>query len=78
MGVLFLAPSINKPYDFIAKKGKKELFIEVKGTQASGEKIILTKNEVEMSKLHGDKMVLFLVHSIRLNKKSTKKIQELL
>ncbi len=72
-GYKLIDTSLNKPYDFLAKKGSKELFIEVKGTQATGEKIILTKNEVEMSKKHGEKMVLFLVHSIKLNKKSTKK-----
>lgn len=65
--------SLNKPYDYIASKGKEKLFIEVKGTQTLGEKIILTKNEVEMSKKYGDQMVLFLVHSIEMNKKRTKK-----
>ena len=45
-GYKLIDTSLNKPYDFIAKKGKKELFIEVKGTQASGEKIILGRVEV--------------------------------
>lgn len=65
--------SLNKPYDYVAVKGNEKLYIEVKGTQTLGKKIILTKNEVEMSKKYGDQMVLFLVHSIELNKKSTKK-----
>ena len=65
--------SLTKPYDFVAKKKDKEYFIEVKGTQTDGRKIILTKNEVEMSKKSGSKMILFLVHSIQLNKKTVKK-----
>lgn len=65
--------SLTKPYDFVATKENSEYFIEVKGTQTDGQKIILTKNEVEMSKVNGNKMILFLVHSIELNNKSVKK-----
>ncbi len=65
--------SLTKPYDFLANKGRYEYFIEVKGTQTDGKKIILTKNEVKISKVNGDKMILYLVHSIEINKKSVKK-----
>jgi hypothetical protein len=65
--------SKNKPYDFQAQKGKTELFIETKGTQTDASKIILTKNEVELSQQIGHKMSLFIVHSIEFNKKSIKK-----
>ncbi len=65
--------SKNKPYDFHATKGNKELFIETKGTQTDAAKIILTKNEVKLSQQIGDKMSLFIIHSIELNKKSIKK-----
>lgn len=65
--------SLLKPYDYKGIKDGKEYFIEVKGTQTDGSKIILTKNEVEMSKKRGKDMVLFLVHSIELNRKTIKK-----
>jgi hypothetical protein len=65
--------SLTKPYDFVATKDGKEYFIEVKGTQTDGSKIILTKNEVEMSKNKATKMILYLVHSIEMNRKSIKK-----
>ncbi|BBL58832.1 DUF3883 domain-containing protein [Methylomonas koyamae] len=64
--------SLTKPYDFVAKKDGKEYFIEVKGTQTDGSKIILTKNEVEMSKKKSTKMILYLVHSIEMNRKTIK------
>lgn len=65
--------SANRPYDLLIKNNKESRFIEVKGTQTSGEAIILTKNEVNLSRTEGEKMDLFMVHSIELNKKSIKK-----
>jgi len=59
--------------DFIISKKGSSRFIEVKGTQTTGKTIILTKNEVALSKTQGNKMALFLVHSIIMNKKSVKK-----
>lgn len=58
--------------DFIVEKSSKKLFVEVKGTQSLGQKIILTKNEVALSLDESHEMELFLVHSIVLNKKSVK------
>lgn len=59
--------------DFIITKNGESRFIEVKGTQTSGDTIILTKNEVSLSRTEGESMALFLVHSIAMNKKSVKK-----
>lgn len=64
--------SANRPYDFLIKKNGESRFVEVKGTQTAGDTIVLTKNEVELSHAHGDKMVLFVVHSIVMNKKTVK------
>jgi hypothetical protein len=65
--------SATKPYDFIINKDQQTRFIEVKGTQSTGTTIILTRNEVELSRVNGSNMALFLVHSILMNKKSVKK-----
>lgn len=65
--------SANNPFDFIVSKGKKTKYVEVKGTQTKADSIILTKNEVEMSQNHGNEMLLFIVHSIVMGKKSVKK-----
>ncbi|MDP3009415.1 MAG: DUF3883 domain-containing protein [Methylococcales bacterium] len=65
--------SANRPYDFMITKDNESRFVEVKGTQTTGDTIILTKNEVELSRTQGDKMLLFMVHSIVMNKKTVKK-----
>lgn len=65
--------SATHSYDFIIKKDAQARFVEVKGTQASGDTIILTKNEVELSRSQGVTMVLFLVHSIVMGRKTVKK-----
>lgn len=65
--------SANHPYDFLITKNGVSRFVEVKGTQTPGDTILLTKNEVDFSRIHGDKMVLFIVHSIVMNKKTVKK-----
>lgn len=65
--------SANSSYDFIIKKNGQSRFVEVKGTQTAGDTIVLTKNEVNLSRAQGDSMVLFIVHSIVMNKKTVKK-----
>lgn len=65
--------SANSPYDLLIKKDGVSRFVEVKGMQAEGKTIILTKNEVELSRTAGDNMELFIIHSIKMNKKSVKK-----
>jgi len=65
--------SANRSHDFIIKKDGQTRTVEVKGTQTAGDTIILTKNEVELSRAQGLNMVLFIVHSIIMNKKTVKK-----
>lgn len=59
----------GRPYDLrgTPKKGRgAPLFIEVKGTQGLGERVILTENEVRHATDHQAQTTLFLVHSIEL------------
>jgi hypothetical protein len=59
----------GRPYDLrcTPKKGRRmPLFVEVKGTQGIGERVILTENEVRHAATHKAQTVLFLVHSIEL------------
>ena len=65
--------SASRPYDFVINKNGISRLVEVKGTQTSGDTIILTKNEVELSQENGSNMILFIVHSIVMNKKAIKK-----
>ncbi len=65
--------SATRPFDLIIRKDRKSQLVEVKGTQTAGEAIILTKNEVELSRAEGKRMVLFIVHSITTNNKTVKK-----
>lgn len=65
--------SATKSYDLLITKNGRSHFVEVKGTQTAGGSIILTKNEVQLSKSHGGNMILFVVHSIAMNKKTVKK-----
>lgn len=65
--------SKTRSYDLHIMKNGSSQMIEVKGTQGDVNTIILTKNEVELSKESGGKMALFIVHSIIMNKKTVKK-----
>jgi hypothetical protein len=59
----------GRPYDLLCtpKKGRGvPLFVEVKGTQGLGERVILTENEVRHAMDHKVQTVLFLVYSIEL------------
>lgn len=62
--------SLRESFDVIAKRGKKVLKIEVKGTRGPGDKIIMTKNEVNLAKRN--KTFLFLVCNIIYNYKTGK------
>ncbi len=64
--------STTHPYDFLIKKKGMEQTVEVKGTQTEGNAIILTRNEVELSRSQEKDMILFLVHSIVINRKSAR------
>lgn len=64
--------SSNQPFDILAKKGDKEIKVEVKGTTSDVcESIMMTKNEVELHRREIGKTALIVVSSIRLNKTST-------
>ncbi|MDB4724710.1 DUF3883 domain-containing protein [Planctomycetota bacterium] len=56
--------SANKPYDLVARRGEKRLFVEVKGTTTEGEKVFLTKNEIAHARSHAGDCVLFMVRRI--------------
>jgi len=58
--------SKNRPYDLVATKGDKTVYVEVKGTTTSGEKVFLTKNEVAHAQEHPGQCVLFVVHGIEV------------
>lgn len=57
----------GKPFDLYCWREGKELFVEVKGTRTQGEAVILTRNEVAHARRHHDRMVLFVVHGIKVH-----------
>jgi len=60
--------SLTKPYDLVATKDDAILYIEVKGTSTSGEKILLTKNEVRHAQRYSKQMVLFILKNVQVTK----------
>lgn len=56
----------GKPYDLHCTKAGAVLHVEVKGTKSSGDKVILTQNEVEFARSNRESMALFVLHSIKL------------
>jgi hypothetical protein len=58
----------NKPYDFVCEIDGKEVYVEVKGMQDSGESISLTPREVEHAQTHKTS-ALFIVHSVKVKGK---------
>jgi hypothetical protein len=61
--------SKNHPYDLRCRK-KREIHVEVKGTRTAGEKIILTRNEVEHAKDHRRNMALFVLRDVKISRKN--------
>lgn len=59
--------SKSQPYDLLCTRKKEHLYVEVKGTQTSGDGIILTSGEVQFGRRHKGRMALFLLHSIRVS-----------
>jgi len=43
------------------------LYVEVKRTRSTGEEVQLTPNEEEHARAHGDKSILFVVHSVKVS-----------
>ncbi len=62
--------SLRESFDVLARKGNEMLKIEVKGTRGPGDKIIMTKKEVDLAKR--DKTILFLVSNIVYDYKTGK------
>lgn len=61
--------SATESCDFICRKGQERIFVEVKGTTTSGEKIILTRNEVALARAHAPQTLLAVVWGIVLDRK---------
>ena len=61
--------SARRPYDLECVNGKSILFVEVKGTQATGDSVFLTAGEVTFAVKYADKMALFVLHSIAVDAK---------
>jgi len=59
-----------EPYDLACKKDNDYLRVEVKGTQSSGDSIVLTPNEIKNAETH--KTALYILHSIKVNKANKK------
>jgi len=59
--------SASNPYDFTARADGSLVFVEVKGTQSSGARVFLTRNEVRHVREHPEESVLIVVHSIEMD-----------
>ncbi|WP_277657272.1 protein NO VEIN domain-containing protein [Seleniivibrio woodruffii] len=64
--------SKTQSFDFYISNKTESFFVEVKGTQSLAEQVIFTYNEVELHKNNTDRMILFIVHSIKLENKKVK------
>jgi hypothetical protein len=58
----------GKPFDLLCTRDGRQIFVEVKGTQTSGEEVLLTPNEVKLAQENKSEMVLFIVHSVSVDK----------
>ncbi|HWW13207.1 MAG TPA: DUF3883 domain-containing protein [Candidatus Dormibacteraeota bacterium] len=58
----------GKPFDLLCTRDDHQVFVEVKGTQTSGEEVLLTPNEVRFARENKIEMVLFIVHSVSVDK----------
>lgn len=57
----------NSPFDMKAYKDGKEYFVEVKGTQSDGSSVILTYNEVQLHTNPDNRVILCVVHSVKVD-----------
>jgi hypothetical protein len=60
----FKDTSKQKPYDYTCTKQGRGYFVEVKGTQTEGRKLILTRGEVEHARRNLDAWILVLVRQV--------------
>jgi hypothetical protein len=58
--------SRHESFDLHVRGRERELFVEVKGTQTAGSRILLTSNEIELARRHKGKMALYVFHSMRV------------
>lgn len=59
--------SKNKPYDYYCTNGSEEMYVEVKGTTSLGEKVVLTRGEVEYHREVSPANSLIIVSGIELS-----------
>jgi hypothetical protein len=59
--------AVGKPYDLHCTRNGSQIFVEVKGTQNSGEEVLLTPNEVKFARQNKIEMALFVVHGIEVD-----------
>jgi sulfur transfer complex TusBCD TusB component (DsrH family) len=57
----------GKPFDLRCSSSQGVVYVEVKGTTTSGDKVLLTANEVTFGIAHSPAMALFVVSSIQLS-----------
>lgn len=60
--------SADHPYDFHCRRKRDEMIVEVKGTTAIGEQILMTHGEVAAHRKHYPSNALIVVHSIDLDR----------
>ncbi|WPB74892.1 DUF3883 domain-containing protein [Archangium violaceum] len=58
--------SRRESFDLRVWNLKRELFVEVKGTQSIGSRVLLTSNEVEFARRNKSKMALYVLHSMKV------------
>lgn len=63
----------TESYDFLCDVAGEQLYVEVKGTQASGSSVSLTPKEVEHARKHKNS-ALFIVHSVTVKGKKNPKV----
>jgi hypothetical protein len=54
----------GNPYDAIATKGKRIRYLEAKGTETAGSKVLVTEGEVRWAKDHAGECVIGIVSGI--------------
>jgi hypothetical protein len=68
--------SKRESYDYTCHKNGKRYFVEVKGTQLSGNAVILTKNEVAHAQAYPNSSILVVVHSVDVHNGPSLKVSQ--
>ncbi|UYN94376.1 MAG: DUF3883 domain-containing protein [Enhydrobacter sp.] len=61
--------SARRSYDLLCERNGRELHVEVKGTTTNGSAVVLTYNEVKHARDPASSCALFVLHSIKLDRK---------